>query len=68
MTKYVAADKNNIKMIKEFCSAHRTKVSTTRLSHTDEYLIKIKCSLYTWLMLKKVLPLDKPVKVYRTES
>lgn len=68
MVKYVAATNENIEMIKAFCSAHRTRVTTIALEQTDEYMIMIECSFRTWLSLKKVLPLDKPVLVYKTES
>lgn len=68
MRKYIATDKENMGMIKALCSAHETGVTISELSGTDEYLVMIECSFRTWLSLRKVLPIGKPVLVYRIES
>ena len=68
MVNYVATSKKDAKVIKEMCLAHITRVREVELSSTDECILMIECSFWTWLQLRKVLPLDKkPVLLHTAE-
>lgn len=68
-TNYVKANKDNVKMITELCNANVTRTTTVQLSNTDEYIVMIECSFFTWRKLKKVLPLGKKsITLHTTEE
>lgn len=68
MVKYVVANTEDVEIVKALCKAHKTRVTEVRLEGRDEYVLEIKLRFITWLRLKKVLPLGKPVLLHRVES
>ena len=68
MTNFVTGTKEDIKVIKEMCASHIVRLSEVKLDNRDEYILKIETSFFTWLKLRKVLPLGKPVLIRGIES